>query len=100
MTRNRAEARATAQREIQLKPTRERCHLQPQSQQLDPASDSSTRRFCARPCAVSFGATGFVSPNLKKQMRPPRVMITDRLASYGAARHGECYNGPGIVTEM
>jgi hypothetical protein len=21
-------------------------------------------------------------------------MITDKLASYGAARHGECYNGP------
>jgi hypothetical protein len=24
---------------------------------------------------------------LKKQMRPPRVMITDKLASYGAAKH-------------
>jgi putative transposase len=23
---------------------------------------------------------------LKKQMRPPRVMITDKLASYGAAK--------------
>jgi putative transposase len=25
---------------------------------------------------------------LKKQMRPPRVMITDKLASYGAAKEG------------
>jgi hypothetical protein len=32
-------------------------------QQLEPASDSSTRRFCARPCAVSFEATGFEAPN-------------------------------------
>src|ERR1700719_3577969 len=35
----------------------------PKLQQLEPASDSSTRRFCARPCAVSFEATGFESPN-------------------------------------
>ena len=28
----------------------------------DPASVISTRRFCARPCAVSFGAIGSVSP--------------------------------------
>jgi putative transposase len=27
---------------------------------------------------------------LKKQMRPPRVMITDKLASYGAARGRSC----------
>ena len=25
---------------------------------------------------------------LKKQMRPPRVMITDKLASYGAGKEG------------
>src|SRR6516225_2232504 len=39
------------------------------SQQLDPTSESSTRRFCARPCAVLFEATGFVSPNPCAEMR-------------------------------
>jgi transposase-like protein len=27
---------------------------------------------------------------LKKQMRPPRVLITDKLASYGAAKRTSC----------
>ena len=32
---------------------------------------------------------------LKKQMRPPRVMITDKLASYGAAKRETM---PGIAS--
>ena len=31
-------------------------------------------------------AKGLLRKRLKKQMRPPRVMITDKLASYGAAK--------------
>src|SRR6478736_5081869 len=31
-------------------------------------------------------AKGLLRKLLKKQMRPPRVMITDKLASYGAAK--------------
>ena len=32
------------------------------------------------------GAKRLLRKLLKKQMRPPRVMITDKLASYGAAK--------------
>jgi putative transposase len=36
-------------------------------------------------CATSMSFGGR-PPHLKKQMRPPRVMITDKLASYAAAK--------------
>ena len=32
-------------------------------QQPEAGTDSTTRRFCDRPCGVSFEATGFASPN-------------------------------------
>ena len=38
-------------------------------QLLEPTKDNSTRRFCARPCAVSFEATGLASPNPCAEMR-------------------------------
>src|SRR5215831_5408119 len=38
-------------------------------QQLDPGTDSSTRRFFARPCDVAFEAIGSASPNPLAEIR-------------------------------
>ena len=37
--------------------------LRRNSQQPEAGTDNTTRRFCARPCGVSFETTGFASPN-------------------------------------
>jgi hypothetical protein len=59
-----------------------------------PARVSSTRRFCARPCGVSFGATGSASPRPRAETRfgftPGRRGIGRRSAPFSARAAGCC----------
>src|SRR5262249_14523414 len=58
-------------RQEKHEPRRAGClfHSISSTQAPEPARVSSTRRFCARPCGVSFAATGSASPRPRAETR-------------------------------
>jgi len=48
------------------------------------------RKSCPRPTRIRKPPKRLLPKHAEKQMRPPRVMITDKLASYGADQRDSC----------
>jgi hypothetical protein len=61
----------------------------PAGQVPGPASISSTRRFCARPCGVSFGASGSASPAPRAETRFGWTPFEMRKSATAWARRSE-----------